>query len=246
MRLAIITDIHEDIDNLKRIMRKIDKKGCDKLVCLGDISGYSLPFYKYGKTRSATECLSLVRERCQIIIPGNHDLHAARRIPGHSKVFDFPHNWYDLDLEHRRELAADELWLHEDDMDHGFSSEDLHFLYGLPEYEILETANVNILLSHYASPNLSGFRKKFYTWAREFSGHFNLMEKHNCQLSFIGHAHPRGFFEVTENRFRHMAYRKRKMTKFPAIIGCPPVTRHQYRSGFCIFDSDPLVIKAYR
>jgi hypothetical protein len=105
---------------------------------------------------------------------------------------------------------------------------------------------MNIFLSHYASPNLSGFRKKFYTRAREFTGHFDLMQKHNCQLSFIGHAHPKGFFVVSNQHFSHHARRKLKIAKFPAIVGCPPVTRHELRSGFCIFDSDYLVLKAYR
>ena len=71
--------------------------------------GFSLPYYKYGETRDAKACLELVREKCQIIIPGNHDLHAAGKIPEHSDVFDFPANWYELDDQGRRELAGEEL-----------------------------------------------------------------------------------------------------------------------------------------
>jgi predicted phosphodiesterase len=246
MRLAIISDIHEDLVRLKRIIGKIDKKGYDSLVCLGDISGFSLPYYKYEKTRNAKACLDLVREKCHIIIPGNHDLHAAGKIPELSDIFPFPENWYEMDAGERRELAGDELWLHADDLAYGYGPDDLEFFRGLPEYEILETPELNIFLSHYASPNLSGFRKKFYTTEREFSTHFQEMEKHACLLAFIGHAHPRGFFEVSENAFRHFTYRKHKMAKFPAIIGVPPVTRHKYRSGFCIFDSRKSLVKAYR
>ena len=82
---------------------------------------------------------------------------------------------------------------------------------------------MNIFLSHYAAPNLSGFRKKFYTWGREFTDHFKLMQKYNCRLGFIGHAHPRVFVEVRENRLKHYGHRKHKMATFPAIIGCPPL-----------------------
>ena len=246
MRLAIITDIHEDLVRLKKILRRIDNKGHDSLICLGDISGFSLPFYKYANTRNAKACLDLVRKRCQVIIPGNHDLHAAGKIPEHSSIFDFPPDWFDLDDGERLKLAGDELWLHADDLDYGYSADDLEFLRGLPEFEIMDIPGMNIFLSHYASPNLSGFRKKFYTWEKEFTGHFELMQKHNCKLSFIGHAHPRGFFKVTENNFKHFGYRKNKLGTFPAIIGCTPLTRHKGRSGFCIYDSDTKEIKAYR
>jgi Icc-related predicted phosphoesterase len=49
MRLAFISDIHEDVESLRRILRKAEKRGYDQLICLGDISGFSLPFYTYGK-----------------------------------------------------------------------------------------------------------------------------------------------------------------------------------------------------
>lgn len=246
MRLAIITDIHEDIVSLERILARIHKKGYDQLICLGDISGFSLPYYKYPETRNARACLTLLKEQCNIIIPGNHDLHAAKKIPEHSDVFSFPANWYDLDMAHRKELAGEELWLHADDLDYGYQADDLEYLRGLPEFVILETPKMNIFLSHYAAPNLSGFRKPFYTWAREFGHHFELMGQHDCQLSFIGHAHPKGIFEVGEIRFKYFAYRKHKLKNFPAIIGCPPASRHKLRQGFSIFDSDKMMIKAYR
>ncbi len=72
------------------------------------------------------------------------------------------------------------------------------------------------------------------------------MQEHHCQLGFIGHAHPKGFFEVSVNPFQAFHLQKTQNGKIPAIIGCPPVTRHHRRSGFCIFDSDKLQIKAYR
>ncbi len=246
MRLAIISDIHEDYMRLKHILAKIDRKGYDSLICLGDISGFSLPHYKYENTRNAKACLDLIREKCQIIIPGNHDLHAAGKIPLLSDIFDFPDNWYKMDMKDRRNLAGETLWLHADDMEYGYGPDDLEFYRKLPEYEILETPDIKILLSHYASPNLSGFRKKFYTWASEFNKHFQEMQNNDCQLSFIGHAHPRGFFRVTDNHFKHFTYRKHKIKKFPAIIGCPPLTRHRHRSGFCIFDSEKMLVQAYR
>ena len=93
MRLAIISDVHEDYQSLQKILRKISLKGYDKLICLCDVTGFSPSFYRYGRTRNAEACLSLARERCDVVIPGNHDLAAVRRVPLHSATFDFPSGW---------------------------------------------------------------------------------------------------------------------------------------------------------
>jgi len=243
VRLALISDVHEDYFYLKKILKRIDAVGHDKLICLGDISGFSKPFYGYEETKDAASSLRLLREKCDVIIPGNHDLHVARRLPQHSDIFDFPSSWYDMDLEHRSGLSNNEIWLHEGDCDPNYSTEDLKFLKSLPEFEILDTPDYKILLSHYAYPNLSGFRKSFYTWEGEFKAHFEFMKEKNCSVSFIGHAHPRGTYLVNHHNFKHRAYRKQKINKLPAIIGIPPVTRHRISSSFCIFDTSSRVIQ---
>jgi predicted phosphodiesterase len=229
VRLAIISDIHEDFMSLQKIVGKAEARGYDKLICLGDISGFSLPFYKYRRSRDATACLALVREKCDIIIAGNHDLHAARKNP-----------------ELTGELAGKETWPHEDDLDPGYSEDDIEFLGTLPGFAILNTPKFNILFSHYAFPNLSGFVQGFYSWEKEFSQHFEFMQQNDCSLCFTGHAHPRGFYIVHPDRFKQYRYRGIKISDFPAIVGIPPVTRHKHRTGFCIFDTDQLVIRAHK
>jgi predicted phosphodiesterase len=246
VRLAFISDIHEDYDSLRRILRKAEKRGYDQLICLGDISGFSLPHYRYGKKRNAAASLGLIRQKCDWIIPGNHDMHVARRIPQHSDVFAFPENWHDLSTQKQAELSAESLWLHNDELETNYSADDLDFLKTLPEFAILETPEFNVMLSHYAFPNLSGFKKGFYSWEREFSAHFEWMQKHNCQLGFTGHAHPQGFYVVRKDRFKQYGYRGIKISRFPAMVGVPPVTRHKHRRGFCIFDTRNQHLKVYR
>lgn len=247
MRVAIISDIHEDIINLQKILDRIKKKGYDKLVCLGDISGFSLPFYKYQETRNAHKCLGLLKETCDVILPGNHDYHAARRIPNNSAIFDFPSNWYELDFRKKSELVNGEIWLHEiDDLDPLYRNEDIEFLNTLPEYHVMETGRGNILFSHYVFPNISGFKKGFYIEEKEFRRHFDFMKEKKCEISFAGHAHVRGFYTVTPQIFKHYRYRKLKLKSSPVCIGIPPVTRHKNRSGFCIFDSERFEIQAIK
>lgn len=243
MRLAIIADIHEDYLSLQKVLQRIESRGYDKLICLGDICGFSIPYYRYRKSRNASACLEMIREKCGIIIPGNHDLHVAKKIPVHAASFEFPEHWYDLDFKQRNDWSERNIWLHEDDLDSGLSSGDLEFIRSLPEYSILKTPGYNIMFSHYAYPNLSGFNKHFYSWEREFERHFTWMKANNCSMGFIGHAHPWGFYMVTPDRFRQFTYRSLPVREFPAIIGLPPVTRQHYRRGFCIFDTDSRMIR---
>jgi len=246
VRLAFISDIHEDHESLRRILRKADKRGYDQLICLGDISGFTRSHYRYGKKRDAAASLELIRQKCHVIIPGNHDMHAVRRIPLHSDIFSFPENWYDLDPRRQSELSADMLWLHEDELENNYGKDDLEFLNTLAEFAILETPEFNIMLSHYAFPNLSGFKKGFYSWGREFRAHFDFMHAHKCSLSFTGHAHPRGFYVAWPNRFKQYTHRGKKISEFPALVGIPPVTRHKHRRGFCIFDTHNKHLRVYR
>ena len=132
MRLAILSDIHEDYESLLKIVGLAEARGFDKLICLGDISGFSLPYYKYGKSRNASACLKLLREKCEIIIAGNHDIHAAG-----------------IEPELQEAIKDLETWQHDLDLDPGYSEEDISFLATLPFYEILNTPTGNILFSHY-------------------------------------------------------------------------------------------------
>ena len=225
MRIAILSDIHEDLRNLRRILKKINRKGCDLSICLGDISGFNDSFYGYRKTRNASACLDLIRRNCEIIVPGNHDLHAAGRIP------------------ERPSGAAYEYWLHEEDLDPGYGEEEIAYLTSLPEYAVLPAKDYNIFLSHYIEPNLAGYRKGFYGDVKELGAHFQLMQKLNCKLGFTGHAHVGGFYTASPQGFRHYGYRRYHLKDFPVFIGIPPVTRHKNHSGFCIFDTDSHLLK---
>ena len=229
MRLAILSDIHEDYESLSKIVGLAEARGFDKLICLGDISGFSLPYYKYEKSRNASACLALLREKCDIIIPGNHDLSAAGIRPELPDV-----------------LKGQETWPHHLDMDPGYSEEDTSFLASLPLYDVLPTPAGNILLSHYVYPNLSGFVKGFYYSEKEFKEHFAFMLERDCKLCFTGHAHPGGFYRVHPSGFKQYGYRGIKITSFPAVIGIPHVTRHEHRSSFCIFDTNSLRVKVLR
>ena len=203
--------------------------GYDRLICLGDISGFSLPYYGYGESRNAPACLALLREKCQILLAGNHDIHAAGRDP---------------ELPER--MKGQEAWPHQKDLDPGYGEDDIRFLASPPLYETLSTPAGKILFSHYIYPNLSGFVQGFYHKAKEFREHFSFMHAQGCSLGFSGHAHPQGFYRVNSGGFRLYRKRKLKISSFPAVIGIPPATRHEHRSGFCIFDTVSFQLQIIR
>ena len=239
MRLAIISDIHEDLISLQATLRAIEKLNCEEIICLGDISGYSVPYYDYLQSRNAHECLSLIRANCNTVILGSHDIHAAEIIPKHCNFFDFPENWYRLNYHERHKLANNTLWLHEEnDLNPLYKEDDLEYLRSLPELSVMEAGGQKILFTHYVYPNISGLKKEFYTYRDEFGQHFEYMDKLNCSISFTGHTHVRGFFAATKNKYKQYRYKRYTLKDEPICFGIPPITNHNKRNGFCIFDTD--------
>ena len=63
-KIAIISDIHGNLEALKSVLDDIKKRNIDKIYCLGDI---------IAKGSHPQECVDLIRKNCQIIIKGNCD-----------------------------------------------------------------------------------------------------------------------------------------------------------------------------
>ena len=71
MKVAIISDIHGNLEALKATLKDIEKRKVDKIICLGDI---------IAKGFHQKECLDLVRKNCDVIIRGNCDRHFSSDI----------------------------------------------------------------------------------------------------------------------------------------------------------------------
>ncbi len=68
MRLAIISDVHGNLEAFRAVLDAIDKVGVDEIYHLGDIVGYNA---------NPNECVDLMREREINAIMGNHDAAAC-------------------------------------------------------------------------------------------------------------------------------------------------------------------------
>lgn len=62
--VALISDIHGNVDALQVVLADIQARGLQHIVCLGDIIGYG---------PDPLVCLDLVMERCEWALMGNHD-----------------------------------------------------------------------------------------------------------------------------------------------------------------------------
>lgn len=63
-KFAIISDIHSNLEALQAVLRDIDRRGIEEIVCLGDVVGYG---------PNPKECLDIIRQRCRVCLMGNHD-----------------------------------------------------------------------------------------------------------------------------------------------------------------------------
>jgi putative phosphoesterase len=64
MRIAIISDIHSNLEALKRAQVEIEREKVDEVVCLGDIVGYGA---------NPNECVDIVKSLTAHVLLGNHD-----------------------------------------------------------------------------------------------------------------------------------------------------------------------------
>lgn len=63
-RIAIISDIHGNLEALKSVLDDIKERNINRIFCLGDI---------IAKGTHQQECVDLVKENCEVIIKGNCD-----------------------------------------------------------------------------------------------------------------------------------------------------------------------------
>lgn len=78
MKIAIIADIHGNLEALNAVLSKIDALNVQTIYCLGDIVGYG---------PNPNECVELIRSRNIPSIAGNHD----KAVTGELSIGSFSH-----------------------------------------------------------------------------------------------------------------------------------------------------------
>ncbi len=164
---ALISDIHSNIEALSAVLEDIDRRGIERIVCLGDVVGYG---------PNPRECIDLVIERCEFCICGNHD-HA---------VFYEPFN-FNLGAERACYWTRQVL---EDEPDKTLRDRRWEFLGKLPVRYVYE----DMLFVH-GSPrrpvNEYLFADDVYSNPHKLMANFERLEQVAC---FVGHTHVPGVF----------------------------------------------------
>ena len=234
MRIAVLSDVHEDFQRLQKAFKSIESHGCESVVCLGDITGFASQYYDHKPNANA--CIDLVRDKAHYVVPGNHDLFLAKRFPKYYPSGALPENWFQLSLAERRDFSDSNLWLYEEETLPVLSNDNFQYLTGLSEHLILPHHMGHILLSHYVFPDLCGITKWFLNYAIELRGHFHFMSQKDCSISFAGHKHSQ--YPEIAGRFlwQKKPYDTFQLKNLPKIVFCPPIAGRKFPGGYLIFD----------
>lgn len=60
--IAIISDIHGNLEALKQVFKDIEERNIKRIFCLGDI---------IAKGTNSKECIKLIKEKCEVVLLGN-------------------------------------------------------------------------------------------------------------------------------------------------------------------------------
>ena len=71
MRIAILSDVHSNIEALTSTLAALREEEIDRYVCLGDVVGYGA---------CPNECCAAIRDLCEVTLLGNHDAAVAGRM----------------------------------------------------------------------------------------------------------------------------------------------------------------------
>lgn len=127
MKVAVISDIHGNLEALKSTLKDIEKREVDKIICIGDI---------ILKGTNMKECLDLVRDKCDVVVQGNCDdvfSHGSLKTNNKMEVKRF--NWVRSKL----------------------SDEDFNYLVNLPKTYELYISGRLVRMFHATPNNVYGF-----------------------------------------------------------------------------------------
>lgn len=88
LRILALSDIHQRLENLNRILERVDKKSVDLIIVAGDLTNY-------GDASDASEVLSLLEFAKLFAVPGNLDTQEVlsvlekRKVSLHAKCAKF-------------------------------------------------------------------------------------------------------------------------------------------------------------
>ncbi|MCX7831432.1 MAG: metallophosphoesterase family protein [Actinobacteria bacterium] len=168
-RIAIISDIHGNLHALDAVVTDAMNKGFDEMWCLGDTVGYGA---------YPSECIEIVRNRCNIVLAGNHDLAACRAL----SLDEF-----NLEARLAVEWTSDKL-----------SNSEISFLRSLEPLKFVEVEGIHFVLAHGSPMNPIW---EYVVGPFELQRTFYFLEDKEAQGAFVGHSHIQFFSSSKDLQF---------------------------------------------
>ena len=170
--IALISDIHSNTEALGVVLAEIERLGCDRVLCLGDVIGYG---------PEPRETLLKVIDVCEFSLLGNHEqgcmFYASDFNPKARQAIDWTR-----DQLNRRDCSREEnsaLWNHLDSMKESYREGDFLLVHGSPRDPVRE----------YLVPKDAIDEVKM-------KGCFDLLD--GARICFVGHSHVPGVYPEGE------------------------------------------------
>jgi diadenosine tetraphosphatase ApaH/serine/threonine PP2A family protein phosphatase len=164
--MAIISDIHANLEALTAVLAEIDRRGIKRIICLGDVVGYG---------PNPLECIDTVIARSEFSLMGNHDFAILFEPYNFNTAAENAAFWTRSQFENDSDIERrNRRWKYLGSMPTRMSNERFVCFHGSPRRPINE----------YVFPD------DIYTAPQKMSAIFDRFER----LCFVGHTHVPGVF----------------------------------------------------
>lgn len=173
--IAIISDLHSNLEAVQRVFADIDRQRISTVYCLGDVIGYGA---------NPREVLRLVMERCKMTILGNHEhalMYYAEDFNEKARAaLEWTRNLLNSP-EHRREENY-RFWGFLGDRPQAERDEDTLYVHGSPRHPVME-----------------------YMLPRDVKNPAKMkavFERQDRRICFVGHSHVPGVYTEAGEFFK--------------------------------------------
>jgi predicted phosphodiesterase len=212
-RIAILSDIHGNIEALNAVLNDVRAQGINRIFCLGDVVGYG---------PNPRECIDICFD-FELCLLGNHDNGALFDPEGFSSGAERAIFWTRRQLEDRSVPAAEKRWEFLSRLPRTWRQGDLLMVHGSPRSPLNEYVFPEDIYNQRKIERIFGFIQRFC-----FQGHTHVpgVFTENCR-----------FYSPREIS-NHYQLGTQKVMVNVGSVGQP--RDHDPRSCYVIFDGDSV------
>ena len=246
MKIGILSDIHEDGERLREVLRGDGKARGQRNRLPGRHRRFRCPPLPVPVDPRRFVLPGPVRRNCRWVVAGNHDLFAIRKLPDVNGCFPFPEDWYQLDFAERNRLGRQQVWL--------FEQQELPPLLtgngpGLSPFPASLPGRgtgrgARFILACRVSrperiPGLAPEKSLGFPVATS-----RLLKEQECRLGISGHLHPGGLAVAAARRFDFLPLSH--LPDSPDLVQyvCPCTAGISRKNGFLVLDTAGMTLEA--